>query len=771
MRVTSLLTLLIIHVVVLSISVMRTPHSLIFYPDWLENDAQKLANEVEERWASVTNFFDNDPEHINIFFGFSGTYINGFADPVGKGIVVMDYPDPSKFLNFENWYAVVFTHEFTHICHLTMRNGFPKLFNAVTGVPLLDSEYRSPFVESTTVFNESQVGSGGRLNNPLLDYLMFAAVKGNWLPSLVRLSNPPTEDFLGKGMYYYIPSRFYAYLVRSYGEEKVREFLKDLSGNIAGIGIDSTSKKVFGKNLEELFKEWRSAVKKFSTPEKTIFERKNDMVLDMAKGKNIWIAVRRYGIPVLYGPGGVEVGILSDGKFSEKFRVYNYAGNLRVDEGKVYYLVHITKGTCCGFPYLENAIAVWNGGEKILKEGLITSFDVKDGKIYWSEYNPKRGVSEVQTPNGKIEVKGLVREMVASSKLFLLIYRDGESSVLWAGGEELHDKRFKYSLKRCKGGVCFIGFDKEGADIYIWDKTLKRLTEGYAFLDYQLTDDGILVTSFSTKFPGVGIYYVKGKPKNVEIERVRLSNKSVKNYPAEDGAFWYVRETLKPVVHVPLIFPVNGMAVLSVVLGGNSPDYNLIWAVAPSISERGFDINGFLNFEMGNLQLSGYKLMKWGKIVGRLNLIRERLDSDFLIFGGIFGGYADGYTGGIYTQVRKGFFYGEASVGCEMTSMNVDLSAELDLDYFKVRAEVSYPPSGKLSLSFPVRELDIGTLDPYFHISHIFSTVSLGYGKYPYLEMFAGAEIGDLVTYSRSFPKVGVRISEKNLKFLVDFGI
>ncbi len=766
--------LIFLPAVAFSISLISTPHADIFFPSWLGYAAQDLAWSVETYWASVTSVIGNDPKHVTIYLGYAGNYVNGFADPVGKRIVVIAYPMPSKFLNFEDWYSTVFVHEFTHISHLTIREGIPKAFQKITGVPLLDSEFRSPFVESTTVYDESTLVKGGRLRNPLVKSLVENSVKGGWIPPLVRVSDPPVEDFLGRSLYYYVPSSFYAYLVKRYGMKKMREFLKESSKNVFGIGMDSTAKKLFGKRLEDLYEDWKGSLKfkEKDGVKKTVFEKRNVLIAGLENSrKRIWVALRRFGESTLYKYDGVEIGIIRNGEFEKKFSVYGYGGNLRVDGGKVYYLIHTQNGKCCQFPYLDTAIAVWDGKERILKRGNITAFDVKDGHLYWSEYNPKSGTSKVVTPEGKVRINGIVREMIASSKTYLLISRRGESSVLWINGREIHDESFKYSLKRCGNDVCFLKFDEDGSNLYRFNGRLEKITKNISALDYTFVNSELMVSMFSKKFPGTGIYaaYTVQRASNfTENPEKGIRNK---RYEIRNGNLEYTLETLKPIVHIPLAFKENGSWKFSLALGGYSPNYDVFWIAAPTIGEDGISFSGGLLIDTGKFSVLAYKILDNIKASANLELIRKRLDSDSILSIGLYGNLSSSCELGASLNLVKGSSAAGLSVGFDDKSPELSTYYEIGFENLKLIAEYSYPLDIKLSATFPILETDFGILDPYFHVSHVFSKISFGYKEEPYLETLLGFEEGDFLTYTRNFPEIGLKISKSGVSLTFDVGM
>ena len=763
---------LFIPVLALPISLIETQHSLIFYPEWLERDAIELAGAVEGRWASVTSLFESDISSVTIYLEYPGVYTNGMADFISKTITVLAFPMPSKFLNFEDWYSTVFTHEMTHVIHLNMRDGIPLLFNALFGLPALDAQYRSPFVESTTIFAESVLNRGGRLENPLIDYLIFAAVKGKWLPSLTRVSRPPVEDFLGYALYYFVPAKFFEYLVEREGTEKVLKFLKEFSKNTFGIGMNGVSKEVFGEKLEDLYEDWKKGIRDFSIPREKIYEEKNVLVLDIwSDGKDLWAAALRYGRERLYGTGGVEIGRIERGKFRRIFRVYGYAGNLRVEKGKVYYLLNFYKGRCCGFfGKYERAIAVWDGKERVLIEGNITSFDVKDGKIVWSEYDPKERVSIIHDGKRVWRVEGLVRELALSDGIYALVYRSGASSLIWKDGKVIEDGRFKYSLKRCDGRICFVAFDESGANVYEISNGLKRLTKNIAVLDFAESNGKLLITTFSTSFPAVGIYEVEKMAKKAGYAPIPKRKNPKVRFRKRDGTLDYIEKTLFPVLHLPLVLPDGTSMAFHLVLGGYSPSHDFYWILSPSLSKDGPDLDSGFLYLGDEIGVMAYRLFDEMNFSLSLKLPRIRTGSDSFIDLSQFYELKEYPMSGFGIAFRKGRFYGSSKIGFGKKGLDWSFGFGADLYFMKASVFLSEEIS-KLTLTFPIADTDLGTLDPYFHVSHVFSSVSIGFDDFPFIEILIGAETGDFVTYSRNFPKVGIKISESGISLSWGIGL
>ena len=754
-----------IPVIAFSLSAVDTGNFLIIYPDWLEKQAWELATSAETIRSNVLELLDDDPGSVTIYLGFAGSYTNGFADPLSNSIVILAYPKPSPFMNFESWYPVVLSHELTHIVHLNMREGIPMFFDILTGIPVLDAQFRSPFVESTTVFSESSLKMGGRLNNPLLDSLVYYAKLGGWFPSLARVSSPPLEDLLGYALYYYIPPRFYSYLVRRYGREKTLKFLRELSSKPLGAGIEGVARDTFGKGLEELYEEWKDHIRSFDVPA-VVFERENTVVvgLDEDEGK-IWIALRRYGLERVYGSEDVEIGRVNNGVFEKTLNVKWYAGNLRVENGKIYYMIFLPKSGCCRFPGYETAIVMWDGAERTLVTGFITSFDVEDGKIYYAEYDPSSGSSVVHTPRGNFVVDGMVREIAAGRELALLISVNGMSSVLRIGGMELEDARFKYSLRWCGESLCFVAFDEDGANLYRYSGSLEKLTERLAMIDFTLRGKEVIFSGFSPNVPAVGIYKAQTlrkfeKPLKPHVFKFHGSYRKV------NGTFAYLMETLKTRVHVPFIVPFEGKWLVGFLLGGVSPDHSLVWGLSP-VYWGSPDLWTFLDLDLGSVKITVMKTPLWEGATLRSEILTTRISNSALmeIEYWISSGESAGL--GVKGWIETGAWDVEWKLGFEKEGAVV--SAKIGSGDESGRFSIGLNDDGKIEVSSrtPISSVDAGIIDPYFHVSHLFWGIDVSPGRY--FRLVFGGEIAEFLSYRRSFPWIGLKVG--NAGFSVEFGM
>ena len=275
---------------------------------------------------------------------------------------------------------------------------------------------------------------------------------------------------------------------------------------------------------------------------------------------------------------------------------------------------------------------------------------------------------------------------------------------------------------------------------------------------------------FSTEFPGTGIYMVKEDSKHVDLIK-NSYEKTTRKIPARDGTADYILETIRPIVHIPLTFPIDGKWKFSLVLGGYSPGYDLFWILAPVIGEDSLSASGGFMLNIGKFDIVAYKVLdKLGASVN-LEIFRKRLDSDFIILANLYGKYSESYEIGTSMRFVKGSYFGGFNLGLSESSPVISATYGMGFENAKTYLEYDYPRSFKISVDFSIFETDIGILDPYFHISHMFSEISLGYDENPYIDIYLGIEEGDFLNYMRNFPKIGIRLSQSGWNVLFDFGM
>ncbi|KKO43951.1 hypothetical protein WG68_18260 [Arsukibacterium ikkense] len=179
--------------------------------------------------------------------------------------------DVNSLENFDNWLALLLTHEYTHTLHLDKArgasSGLRKVFGRGAGfLPLFlyPNSFQPTFMlEGLAILKESADGQSGRLNSNY--YKMLIADEA-------RYGSMDLGYASHSGSYSYLYGAFfYQFLLEQYNAEKVQQLIEAYSGKIIPYRISATSKQVFGVRMPLLWQQYQQwLVSKFGdTPELT----------------------------------------------------------------------------------------------------------------------------------------------------------------------------------------------------------------------------------------------------------------------------------------------------------------------------------------------------------------------------------------------------------------------------------------------------------------------------------------------------------------------
>ncbi len=195
-----------------------------------------------------------------------GVVVNGYADPMlSDSIHTFIFPPQNSELSMsENWYRTVGVHEYTHMLHLKRTDKVPKVLTMLYG-NMFQPNFWSPMfmIEGITVFTESDFSKySGRLNEGYFDAYAMARIKDGMKIDICDAAFEHEEYPYGN--YYLYGGLFFRYLSQKYGKEKFDKLFElqsssassYLSPFVPAAGIDRQVKKIYGKSLPKLWKEW-----------------------------------------------------------------------------------------------------------------------------------------------------------------------------------------------------------------------------------------------------------------------------------------------------------------------------------------------------------------------------------------------------------------------------------------------------------------------------------------------------------------------------------
>src|SRR5689334_18171263 len=157
---------------------LHTRHFRVHFAPALEQEARRAAVNAERAYAQLSTELVPPRGTIDLVISDDVDYVNGYATPYPTNrIVVYAHPptDASGLRDYEDWNALVVTHELTHIFHLDRSRGIWRIGQSVFGRnPLLFPNLYEPrwVLEGLAVYYESRLTGVGRLESA--EHLMTA---------------------------------------------------------------------------------------------------------------------------------------------------------------------------------------------------------------------------------------------------------------------------------------------------------------------------------------------------------------------------------------------------------------------------------------------------------------------------------------------------------------------------------------------------------------------------------------------------------------------
>lgn len=244
---------------------IHTKHFRVHFAPALEGEARRAAVNAERAYAQLSAELVPPRGTIDLVLSDDVDYVNGYATPYPSNrIVVYARPptDASGLREYEDWNALVVTHELTHIFHLDRSRGIWRFGQAIFGRnPLLFPNLYEPrwVLEGLAVYFESRMTGVGRLESA--EHLMTAraAALDNRIPTLQELA-PGTSRFPGGEVIYIYGSLLFDYLSRTRGPQSVRDFIEIGAKTPIPFILTVTSRKAFGISFQTAWERWRDSL-------------------------------------------------------------------------------------------------------------------------------------------------------------------------------------------------------------------------------------------------------------------------------------------------------------------------------------------------------------------------------------------------------------------------------------------------------------------------------------------------------------------------------
>ena len=252
---------------------LRTEHFLIHYHDDEEALAREVAQISERAHQRYTRFFQWQPkEPTQIVLVDRMDFSNAYAYPMPHNtmqIIVTPPDDFDTIDDYHDWLDLVISHEYVHIIHVDKAAGAAQGGRNIFGRHTLffpNALQPAWVLEGIATYFETQLAPGiGRGQNTAFRSLMRLEVESGIKP-LSQVNLPIVSWPAGNTRYLY-GVYFFNFLMETYGEQTAQDWVQNYSDNLIPYLMNTTSKKVFEKNLTAMWDDFEKYLKKQFIPE------------------------------------------------------------------------------------------------------------------------------------------------------------------------------------------------------------------------------------------------------------------------------------------------------------------------------------------------------------------------------------------------------------------------------------------------------------------------------------------------------------------------
>jgi len=244
---------------------LRTPHFRVHFTPPLEEQARRAAASAEAAYAGLAAELVPPRGPVDLVIADNVDYSNGYATvvPTPRIVVYAHPPVEGQTLRFyDDWNALVITHELTHVFHLDRARGIWRVAQRVFGRnPVLFPNSYAPswLVEALAVYYESRLTGYGRLAGTQHRLFARSSAAAGAVPRLDELSLA-TPRFPGGTAAYAYGSLLLDYMARERGAEHVGRFVERTSGALIPYRLDRAARRSFGIGFEGAWRQWRDSL-------------------------------------------------------------------------------------------------------------------------------------------------------------------------------------------------------------------------------------------------------------------------------------------------------------------------------------------------------------------------------------------------------------------------------------------------------------------------------------------------------------------------------
>lgn len=252
---------------------ISTPRFDIHFHQGEEALAQRLARIAEDVATTIDGGLGPASGRVQVILVDQSDLSNGWATPVPYNTIEITAAAPpadSMIGNTDDWLRLVFSHEYTHIVHLSRSGGWIGSLRRVFGrLPVLYPNTFTPIwqIEGLATWQESAQTGAGRV--PAADFrlMLQTAAAARRLEPLDRASNRLVDWPSGATPYLY-GAYFHQFLAERYGPDALRRLTDETAKQPPYFGARAF-RKVFARSLGQLWSDFESSAPRATPGEHT----------------------------------------------------------------------------------------------------------------------------------------------------------------------------------------------------------------------------------------------------------------------------------------------------------------------------------------------------------------------------------------------------------------------------------------------------------------------------------------------------------------------
>lgn len=261
---------------------LTSEHFALHYHDGEEQLAHSTIAIAERVHENLSPLFQWSPaEPTNIVLTDQIDFFNGSATPIPTNTITLHATSPDIFTGLEDHAGAMetlITHEYVHILHLDKATRTPLLARQMFGrfFLLFPGAFQPAWlVEGLATYYETDpVRAIGRGQSSGFDMLMRTEHSCGIKP--LRQVNQPIASWPGGTVPYLYGVHFYQFIADRYGVEKIQQLVTQYSGNLLPFSINSTIRRVFGKDLDGLWREFEGYLQEKYQPQLTALQAQGE---------------------------------------------------------------------------------------------------------------------------------------------------------------------------------------------------------------------------------------------------------------------------------------------------------------------------------------------------------------------------------------------------------------------------------------------------------------------------------------------------------------